>query len=82
MSNNRIAPLEINKEEFKKIGYQLIDTIADFNDSFSERNVTSGKSPQELQKLLGNSPLPEKGSPTKEILANASQLLFNHSLFN
>jgi len=82
MSNNRIAPIEISKEEFKKIGYQLIDTIADFNDTFSERNVTSGESPEELQKLLENSPLPENGTSSEEILSRATQLLFNHSLFN
>jgi len=82
MTNKRDNPIEINKNDFKKIGYQLIDTIADFMDTIGEKPVTTGESPQELQKLLGNLPLPENGSSAEELLSSASELLLNHSLLN
>ena len=60
MTSNRETPIEINKEEFKKIGYHLIDTVSDFIDSIDKMPLTKGESPQALQQLLGNSSLPEK----------------------
>ena len=56
--NKRESSIEITKEEFKKIGYQLIDSVSEFIDGISEKPVTTGKSPKELQNLLGNLPLP------------------------
>ncbi len=82
MTNKRENPIEINKTEFKKIGYELIDTISDFFDVISEKPVTTTKSPKELQKVLGNLSLPEYGLPAEKLLSSASKLLFDHSLFN
>ena len=82
MTNNRETPIEINAAEFKKIGYQLIDTISNFIGSIKERPVTTGESPKELQKILGTASLPENGSSAEEILLKASDLLLNHSLLN
>ncbi len=82
MKNNRETPIEIPKEEFRKIGYQLIDKIADFIDTIDKNPVTDGLTPLQLQKILGNSSLPETGLPAEEILSKASGLLFNHSLLN
>jgi len=82
MNSNRETPIEIGKEEFKKIGYKLIDKIANFIDTIDKKPVTNGESPLQLQKILGNSPLPEKGAPAEEILTKTSELLINHSLLN
>jgi len=82
MTNKRENPIEINKTEFKKIGYELIDTISDFFDVISDKPVTTTKSPKELQKVLGNLSLPEYGLPAEKLLSSASKLLFDHSLFN
>jgi aromatic-L-amino-acid decarboxylase len=82
MTNNRKAPIEIDKKEFKKIAYQLIDTISNFIETIEENPVTSRESPQELQKLLGNPSLPEKGEPAEELLSRTTELLLKHSLFN
>jgi len=79
---DRETPLEISKEEFKKIGYQLIDKIAGFLDSIHEKPVTTTNTPKELQKILGNVLLPENGSPAEEIVSRAADLLMNHSLLN
>jgi aromatic-L-amino-acid decarboxylase len=82
MTNNRKAPIEIDKKEFKKIAYQLIDTISNFIETIEENPVTSRESPQELQKLLGNPSLPEKGESAEELLSRTTELLLKHSLFN
>ena len=79
---NRETPIEISKEEFKKTGYQLIDTIAEFFDTIKTKPVTTGESPKQLQAILGNTLLPEDGKSPEEILSSASHLLFNHSLLN
>lgn len=80
--NKRETPVEISKDAFKKIGHQLVDTIADFLEEIRIRPVTTGESPVQLQQLLGNKPLPQEGMDAGELLAGASQLLINHSLFN
>jgi glutamate/tyrosine decarboxylase-like PLP-dependent enzyme len=79
---NRETPIEINKEEFKKIGYRLIDTVAEFYDSIKTKPVTTGESPKQLQAILGAASLPENSNSAEEILSNASNLLLNHSLLN
>lgn len=82
MTNNRDSALEIKKEEFKSIGYQLIDKIAGFLDTIDEKPVTLGEGPQALQKLLGVSSLPDNGTDAKDIISNATDLLMDHSLLN
>ena len=82
MSTTRNTPIEIQKADFKKIGYQLVDTIAEFMEGINDYPVTTGESPIQLQNLLGNSKLPENGSTPNEIISRASDLLINHSLFN
>ncbi|MCW3089466.1 MAG: aspartate aminotransferase family protein [Ferruginibacter sp.] len=82
MTNDRHNPIEISKDEFKKIGHQLVDSIADFIDTIREKRVTTGESPKQLQSIIGTSSLPENGRPVDELLSTAAELLFNHSLFN
>lgn len=79
---NRQTPIEIGKEDFKKMGYQLIDTIAEFIDSIESKPVTKGESPGQLQNLLGDISFPEQGKPASVILSKATSLLLEHSLFN
>ncbi|MFK5972433.1 MAG: aminotransferase class V-fold PLP-dependent enzyme [Flavobacteriaceae bacterium] len=78
----RETPIEINKEEFRKIGYRLIDKIADFIDTIDEKPVTTGETPIELQHILGKASLPENGMPAAELLSKTTDLLLDHSLLN
>ena len=55
MNKYRTAPIEIGKSDFKKIGYQLINTIANFFDTIEDYPITRGESPKQLQEILGNS---------------------------
>jgi len=82
MKNNRETPIDIGSEEFKKIGYQLIDAISEFIKTIGERPVTRGESPAQLHKVLGNSGLPENGTPAEDLFSRACELLFSHSLLN
>ena len=82
MGNNRSTPIGMGKEEFRAIGHQLIDTIAEFIDTIHEKPVTTGESPRQIQDVLGRRSLPETGTSAGALLSTASDLLFNHSLLN
>jgi glutamate/tyrosine decarboxylase-like PLP-dependent enzyme len=80
--NPRMSPIEINKDDFRRIGYSLINTIADFYENIKKGPVTSGKTPKEIQAVLGKNVLPEDGTSVSELCDKAADLLLNHSLFN
>ena len=82
MIKKRETPIEINAQEFREVGYQLIDNISNFINTIDERPVTPGEKPMQIQHILGNAPLPEHGASVKALLSKASDLLFNHSLLN
>src|SRR6478752_2104129 len=82
MNKDRQSIINLSKEEFKQAGHLLIDQIADFLHSLDDRPVTYGETPDSFRKLIKQGTLPENGQPTPELLKVASELLFNHSLFN
>ena len=82
MKNNRKSAFEMGGDEFKKIGYQLVDAIVNFLETIKEKPVTTGESPKQIQEILGNASLPEKGAAAADIITKSSELLINHSLLN
>lgn len=80
--NSRHAALQINKEDFQKIGYYLINLLADFYDGIADNAVTPGETPNQIREILGNDHLPENGSAVPAIVERAADLLMNHSLLN
>ena len=82
MTDNRKSPIEITKEDFKIIGHQLVDTIANFLDTINDKPVTTGETPKQIQAVLGNASLPENGTSVSELFSKTPDLLFNHSLLN
>ncbi len=82
MANKRSTPIGMGKEEFKAVGHELIDRIAEFIDTIHERPVTTGESPKQIQQKLSRRSLPERATPAAELLSTATDLLFNHSLLN
>lgn len=78
----REAPLAMRGNEFRTLGHQLVDRIAELLDELPQCPVTAGESPQVIRQLLGSTTLPETGAPAAELLAEATDLLFDHSLFN
>jgi aromatic-L-amino-acid/L-tryptophan decarboxylase len=82
-AEKRVAPLAIGADEFRAAGHQLIDRIAEFFDSISERPVTRGEAPSTVREALGASrTLPQHGTDAAQLLEHASDLLFEYSLFN
>jgi len=79
----RVSPLGMSSEEFRALGTQLIDRIADFFDSIPHRPVTPAESPAVVREALeaGRS-VPQEGVDSAELLHHAADLLFDHSLFN
>ena len=80
---NRKAPIEIAPEEFRRLGYQLVDRIADFLSSLPQRRVTPGESTAVVRQALGSeNKLPDHGTNPQDLLEQAASLVFDHSLFN
>ena len=80
--NHHISPVQINKDDFREIGYRLIDTLSDFYDSINERPVTTGETQKQIQTVLGNVSMPENGTSVSELFIKTADLLLNHSLLN
>lgn len=79
----RVSALEMGAEEFRKLGYQMVDRIAGFLDSLPERRVTPAESPAEVRAALhAERGLPQHGTEAGPLLARAADLLMEHSLFN
>lgn len=78
----REAPLSMDGDEFRRLGYQVVDDVADFLDSLSERPVSPGAEPREIRGLLGDGSLPEKGAAADALLSEATRLMVENSVFN
>src|SRR5258706_12894860 len=79
---DRHSPIEINPEEFRKLGYSLVDRISEFLYALPSLPLTKGESPKTIRTLLGSKPLPNRGTDPQELLKEAADLLIEHSLFN
>ncbi|MEO6325903.1 MAG: aminotransferase class V-fold PLP-dependent enzyme [Thermoanaerobaculia bacterium] len=81
-ATRRFSPLDMDPEEFRSIGHQLVDRLADFFGSWPERGVTRGEFPAQIRSVVGTGPLPEEGSPAGPLVEEAARILIDHSLFN
>jgi hypothetical protein len=62
MNTKRTAPIEIQPEEFRSIGYHLVDKIAELLDSLPTRPVTTAEAPPAIREVLDSSRLlPDEG---------------------
>jgi glutamate/tyrosine decarboxylase-like PLP-dependent enzyme len=79
---DRPGQIELDPDEFRALAHTLVDDVADFLESLPSRRVARGESPREIRALLGQRPLPEAGEEPAELLREAAELLFEHSLLN
>src|SRR2546423_4638653 len=78
----RIAPLEMTPTEFRKVGFQLVERIAEFLCSLPDRPVTPNEPPAVIREALGTGSLPQQDTEARDLLEEAADLLFDHSTFN
>lgn len=80
---NRCAPLDMSPDEFRRVGHQVVDRIAELLGSLPDRPVTPAESPGTIRDALKASRrLPEHGTDASALLEETTKLLFDHSLFN
>jgi aromatic-L-amino-acid/L-tryptophan decarboxylase len=79
----RYSPLAIEPGKFRALGYQVVDQIAAFLESLPQRPVSPAESPVAVREALGaERRLPQEGEDAAILLNRATELLFDHSLFN
>ncbi len=76
------SALDMPPDEFRRIGHDLVDRIADFHASFDTRALARTATPREIRDTLGTDELPERGSDAAAVFADVAPLLFDHSLHN
>ena len=75
-------PIEMTGEEFRSVGRELVDRIADYLDKVRKMPVTPGESPAAIREILGDEKLPAQGTPAALLLEEAADLVIDHSLLN
>ena len=80
---HRTAPLDMTAAEFRAAGHGLVDQIADWLSRMPDGPVMHDESPADLRRVLhAERGLPASGADSRELLDEAAELLFQHSLFN
>lgn len=78
----RFAPLDLSPDQFRTMGHQLVDRLAQLLSTFSDRPITPGDAPSHIRSLLGQGGLPENGEDPALLLERVTDLMLAHSLFN
>src|SRR5690349_15289101 len=80
---DRSAPIDMSANAFRATGHDLVDRIADWLEQMPSGPVMRDESPDDVRRALdANRGLPATGTDAAALIEEASQLLFNHSLFN
>jgi aromatic-L-amino-acid decarboxylase len=79
----RDAALAMDAATFRRLGYRLVDQVAEFLESLPQSPVTNDESPSAVREALHlTGPLPKLGTDPAVLLEQTAQRLFAHSLFN
>ena len=78
----RHSPAELSPDQFRAIGHDLVDRIADFLTYLPTRPVAPDSTPAAMRARLSSGGVPERGEDPSVVATQAAQLLFDHSTFN
>jgi aromatic-L-amino-acid decarboxylase len=79
----RRTPLDMDPEEFRRLGHALVDSVAQFLGSVPSRKLTTGEAPDAIRALIhAGQAMPETGTEAGQLLQDTARLLYDHSLFN
>jgi aromatic-L-amino-acid/L-tryptophan decarboxylase len=79
----RRAPLDMPPGEFREIGHRLVDQISDRLERVAHGPVARDESQGEIRRALGaDLALPPAGTDPGRLLDEATQMLFDHAVFN
>src|SRR5262245_52847075 len=79
----RDTPLDMTADEFRTLGYRLVDKIAAHFETIATRPVTPGESVSAVRRAVGtDSTLPPAGIEPDALLQDITDTLLQHSLFN
>lgn len=78
----RKAILDMEPDQFRRMGHELVDRIADFLGSIRQAKLTPGETPAQVRALMSRSGLPNQGADPEAVLREVTELLLQHSLFN
>jgi len=78
----REKPAELPPEQFRALGHELVDRIAEMLGGLGRRPVAPDTTPAHIRSLIGGDGVPERGEAPEEILRGVTELLFDHSTFN
>ncbi|HWO55993.1 MAG TPA: aminotransferase class V-fold PLP-dependent enzyme, partial [bacterium] len=83
LRENRNVPINLSGDQFRALGHDLVDRIADLFDTLPGRPVTTGERPSQIRALLdAERALPEDGVDARALMTRAADLLIEHSLYN
>jgi len=80
---SRMSPLAMSLAEFRDVGHQLVDLVAERLAGIPGGPVTRHESPAEVRASIdAERPLPASGTDAGRLVRDAATMLFDHSLFN
>jgi aromatic-L-amino-acid/L-tryptophan decarboxylase len=80
---HRKTPVELAPQEFRALGYCLVDRIAAHFENIRSVSVTPGEGPSAVRRAIrADQALPANGSESSIVLNDVAETLFRHSLFN
>jgi len=79
----RHAPIDLSPEDFRRLGHDLVDRVAEHLSSLPSRRVTAAASGDDVRhRLPPGDRLPDDATDPGELLQEVSAQLFEQSLFN
>ena len=79
----RTTPLTMPPDDFRALGHELVDLVADRLARVANGPVSPHRSPSELRAALdAGRGLPETSADASRVVLDSARLLFDHSLFN